>query len=471
MQLKLLLETLDRLDEGLFKKVQAAVELEPDPGRRAMILAKMARDNNLPGLYDPVDGTYYNIDGERERSPDNAVTAQLGKLGLVPPNAKTSMFGLWGADDVKTGAVSQSASLNTSDERDEKIARLNVLIKKVSRGLKESRSMSDVLYESFFGLDEDEQSSEPNPDAEYSAYSLRPLDRDIEEMKKLMAELGALNKEVPNSNIDSVLERAQEVIDRASKKPDPPKPPVTPPVTPAPPPSVSPVTPAPPPSVSPNVPTPPATTPTVDPRLEKIKTARELFDKVKSTPIPGPIGPQTGPVTPPNSEVDKKWPTTDEEIRAFQKSKPPLEVDGLIGSRTFKALVAAGYTPPPGFKPVSDKQRGNRPNPKPPTTRANDDATGTDAAINTNQINNVRDALNQADRNADWNNRHNAAIAALDPNAPNPVTPQSGPTITPAELERLRRSGWDSNGRNTWDESIESSEDNRILDQIKNVRF
>jgi len=146
MEIKLLLETLDRIDEGLtLKSVKAAVEIEPDAGRRAMILAKLAAENNLPGLFDPTDGTYYNVNGEKERSPDNAITQRLGSVGLVPMNAQTSMFGLWGADDVKQGAISQSFDLNWNAEVDDNIKRLNDLVKRNSVNLKESKKRNKSI--------------------------------------------------------------------------------------------------------------------------------------------------------------------------------------------------------------------------------------------------------------------------------------------------------------------------------------
>lgn len=49
-----------------------------------------------------------------------------------------------------------------------------------------------------------------------------------------------------------------------------------------------------------------------------------------------------------------KWPTTDAEIRAFQKANK-LNPDGLIGHKTMAALQAKGIQPPAGFKPVADK--------------------------------------------------------------------------------------------------------------------
>lgn len=51
----------------------------------------------------------------------------------------------------------------------------------------------------------------------------------------------------------------------------------------------------------------------------------------------------------------KKWPTTDAEIRAFQRANPPLAVDGMIGQQTLGKLQQLGYAPPQGFKPVADK--------------------------------------------------------------------------------------------------------------------
>ncbi len=61
------------------------------------------------------------------------------------------------------------------------------------------------------------------------------------------------------------------------------------------------------------------------------------------TPAPKPI---PGKIT--------KWPTTPDEIKAFQKSKG-LQADGLIGKMTFKALTQAGLKAPAGFQMVHDK--------------------------------------------------------------------------------------------------------------------
>ena len=49
-----------------------------------------------------------------------------------------------------------------------------------------------------------------------------------------------------------------------------------------------------------------------------------------------------------------KWPTTPDEIKAFQKSVG-LGADGLIGKQTYLALTKAGLKAPPGFQMVHDK--------------------------------------------------------------------------------------------------------------------
>ncbi len=49
-----------------------------------------------------------------------------------------------------------------------------------------------------------------------------------------------------------------------------------------------------------------------------------------------------------------KWPTTPDEIKAFQKSAG-LGADGLIGKQTYLALTKAGLKAPPGFQIVGDK--------------------------------------------------------------------------------------------------------------------
>lgn len=76
-------------------------------------------------------------------------------------------------------------------------------------------------------------------------------------------------------------------------------------------------------------------------RERDLKTGRIISKPINEAPMPGA----------------KKWPTTDAEIRAFQRANPPLQVDGLIGQQTLSRLQQQGYVPPAGFKPVSNKAK------------------------------------------------------------------------------------------------------------------
>jgi hypothetical protein len=64
-----------------------------------------------------------------------------------------------------------------------------------------------------------------------------------------------------------------------------------------------------------------------------------------------------------------QWPTTPDEVKAFQTSQNIKPVDGKIGKNTMAALNKAGAKAPPGFIPVADKA-------KPATPKAGADAQG-----------------------------------------------------------------------------------------------
>lgn len=77
-------------------------------------------------------------------------------------------------------------------------------------------------------------------------------------------------------------------------------------------------------------------------------------------PAAAPAAPAAQPTTQAAQPAKVTWPTTREEIIAFQAAHKdaegnPLKQDGLIGTRTMAALQAAGATPPSGFKPVANK--------------------------------------------------------------------------------------------------------------------
>ena len=84
------LESIEQLDEFRLKDVQAAVGQNPDANARAKIIANLAVQNKLPGLYDPVDGHYVDNTGSRTFwPPSKDVDMQLGPMGLIPPNSQS----------------------------------------------------------------------------------------------------------------------------------------------------------------------------------------------------------------------------------------------------------------------------------------------------------------------------------------------------------------------------------------------
>jgi len=57
-------------------------------------------------------------------------------------------------------------------------------------------------------------------------------------------------------------------------------------------------------------------------------------------------------------DPSKKWPTSPDEIRAFQRANK-LTPDAFIGKNTLDALLKQGYKPPQGFQMVKDKATGS----------------------------------------------------------------------------------------------------------------
>jgi peptidoglycan hydrolase-like protein with peptidoglycan-binding domain len=70
--------------------IQKAVGNEQDPQTRYATLAKLATDNGLPGLYDPVQGGYIDNKGGAHMTAPSDIDVQLASLGLLPDKASTS---------------------------------------------------------------------------------------------------------------------------------------------------------------------------------------------------------------------------------------------------------------------------------------------------------------------------------------------------------------------------------------------
>jgi hypothetical protein len=101
-----------------------------------------------------------------------------------------------------------------------------------------------------------------------------------------------------------------------------------------------------------------------DPEVSKLHSEVDAVVTARAAELEKPTD------TPADDKPAVKWPTTPDEIAAFQAAHPPLVVDKKIGQKTMAALIAAGATPPPGFKPVGNKatvkpEKGEAPQPTP----------------------------------------------------------------------------------------------------------
>jgi len=101
--------------------VQQAVGNNQDTQSRYATLAKLASDNGLPGLYDPVEGGYVDNKGGSHMTAPSDVDVQLSSLGLLPNKASTStMLGRlnpFGDSSSSRDAQLQAASQDYNKQR------------------------------------------------------------------------------------------------------------------------------------------------------------------------------------------------------------------------------------------------------------------------------------------------------------------------------------------------------------------
>lgn len=95
MDIRSLIAKLDaiNLSEAFnIKTLQQQVGQIADAGQRHAQIATLAQQNSLPGLYDPVDGSYVSANGSTSSTAPHEVDNLLASKGLIPKNAKTSTF-------------------------------------------------------------------------------------------------------------------------------------------------------------------------------------------------------------------------------------------------------------------------------------------------------------------------------------------------------------------------------------------
>ena len=96
-----------------YSDVEAVAKQYPtDEVARGKALAKLAQDNGLPGLFDPVSRELVKLDGTLANflGADQATVNQLKQWGLLPLGAKTSSWlGQRGEDEKTAMGTNQSA--------------------------------------------------------------------------------------------------------------------------------------------------------------------------------------------------------------------------------------------------------------------------------------------------------------------------------------------------------------------------
>ena len=112
-----------------YSDVEAVAKQYPaDEAARGQALAKLARDNGLPGLFDPVSRELVNPDGSLStfKGADQATVDRLKQWGLLPLGAKTSSWlGFRGEDEKIAMGDNQ-----TAQGRDALVDKAEALMKK-----------------------------------------------------------------------------------------------------------------------------------------------------------------------------------------------------------------------------------------------------------------------------------------------------------------------------------------------------
>lgn len=146
MDIRDLIKAMDLLENGIqvdeafnAKTIEKQVSGIADEQQRAQALAKIALDNGLPGLYDPIKGNFVNTQGQISNTADKDTDYLLASKGLMPKTANTStffgrMFGTSG-DKYDAGLRGQSDQVIAGQEAEEfkreKLTQLQTLMKEL----------------------------------------------------------------------------------------------------------------------------------------------------------------------------------------------------------------------------------------------------------------------------------------------------------------------------------------------------
>ena len=188
-----------------------ANQYKDDEGARLAALTKLIKDNNLPGLFDPIkkelvkpDGTYAWMAGA-----DEATVNRLERFGLLPDGAKTSSWlGSRGKDQAASMAGNKDAR-----SRDQMVDRAAELMKKAvtsATAAPVSESISTSLLESFGITTQllEAITAEEHKELKDLVKKLEPFAKEDPDSADLVAQFRAYNEKR-----DALIERIRALIE------------------------------------------------------------------------------------------------------------------------------------------------------------------------------------------------------------------------------------------------------------------
>lgn len=144
MDFRNLITALDNINTPILSEaltmsavIAATSGYEQDDKVRLPLLAKLARDNQLEGLVDPVTGNFVDLEGEEDDEVPFEIAEKLSAAGLLPTNAKLPQAGWFDNNRVYDAANSnlkqQSSGIASKhDYLAEKMYQLKEILKKLT---------------------------------------------------------------------------------------------------------------------------------------------------------------------------------------------------------------------------------------------------------------------------------------------------------------------------------------------------
>ena len=325
MDLKSLMQKLSDIENSsllesiTLKDVSAAIlGQEQNPAGRFASLGQFAKTNNLPGLYDPVSGSFVDNTGSESSSDDNT-DRELSRLGLIPANAKTSSH-MFGNDHVYDAATKYKSDL--ANQASDRASTQQAALQDISSMIDQYKALKDYIAKT--------KKPEPKPAMEsikisdqlLESFGYTSEDATTSTAGKIASSVGgrSLAKAVPF--VGSAIS-AKDAYDRL-KKGD---------------------------IEGAGIAALAGASYFIPGIGWAVGTGLDVYNATRDLEGEIPEEQPTQPVS---------WPSTRDEIVSFQTANG-LTPDGLIGEKTYAILAQQGATPPPEFQLVQNKVNTNQP--------------------------------------------------------------------------------------------------------------